>query len=163
MWLEILAWLKKFWYVPVIGLLLTTNMITNTQYKHVKSQLVAEQVAHKLDNENFKQAQALADKQAKDKEELLKKESKANAEKADASYSTLLGKYNASLLRYKTNQSGTIQPDYHQLPTPQGSDGPSPSPQFSSTISITIDDAQICAVNTARLQAVHDWATSSQK
>jgi hypothetical protein len=100
-----------------------------------------------------------AQEQAKvlDLERALEQERKdaENARKADEAYNDLLRKYNSSIVRYQASQR-----------TPGGITLSSSSSTFdgsyerseSTIISITLDDAGICAENTARLQAVRQWA-----
>lgn len=150
--------------IYLLGGLICLNLITGVGWHLSHKALVAEKAAHQLDNSLFKQAQKLADKNAQAEKDRLIKEAHANAAQADAKYSTLLSSYHTNLLRYRANQSDAHQTEYHQLPTPQGGDGPSAGAQLPSTsIVISIDDAQVCAVNTARLMAVHDWAVTLPK
>lgn len=80
------------------------------------------------------------------------------AEQAQA-YDDLLGRYNASLVRY-ANRSPTSR----ATATPEGgstgsTDRPSESPDVpDDLILITYSDAEICAENTARLQIAQEWA-----
>lgn len=160
--MEFLAILLKIkWYYYVIGLLAASTLLANTLWQHTSKELKQERTVHAQDISNFKTTQALANSLAEAQRTQLLQESKANAAKADASYSTLLTQYHASLVRYSLNHGSTSQAVDHQLPATQGSNGPSESPDISTDeINITHDDAEICAVNTARLVAVHDWAVS---
>lgn len=168
MWIVILnllrgavGWLSKLpVYVWIIAILAVSNLVSFSQWQHNAKMFTQEKASHTLDIKNFKDAQAKADADAKAMAQALIKESKANAREADANYTILLSKYNASLLRYHTSQSHSSQANSYQPPSPQGGDRPSGGPQLSEAITITLDDAQICAVNTARLQAVHDWAVA---
>lgn len=126
--------------------------------------LVKERAAHKLDVENFKRAQAEADSKAKSIKESLQQEAASNANAADARYGELLAQYRANLVRFKADQGRAEQPNHSQLPPAQSGDGASSSPVVpSNSIIISLEDAQICAVNTARLLAVHDWALNPPK
>lgn len=156
--------IKANWryYLPV--LLVCVQLGTLYEWKHTHDQLIAEQVSHKNDNATFKNAQADANAKAQQIKQTLQKESKANADQADARYATLLVQYRSNLLRYQANQSITSGPYNYQLPTAESSNGPgSGSDLPSNTIHITLDDAGVCAINTARLQAVHDWAVNPPK
>lgn len=160
----VLSFLKSHWKAILIGGLLTTNVFTIGEWRHTDAQFRQERAAHTADIVSFKDAQRIADTNAQNKRDELLKESKANATKADQSYSDLLAKYKSSLLRYQANQSGASQSDNYQLPTPQGGNGSGSSPDLlGSSVTITGSDAQICAVNTARLVAVHDWAIGLPK
>lgn len=160
MWLTLLL---KYWYIAVIAVLIASNAFVSFEWKQTQASLVHEKAAHAQDVLDFKSAQTFANNQAEATRLSLKKESEADAAKADASYHDLLAKYNASLLRYSASRSGGQEASNHQLPAPSGSNGPSTGAQLPAEITITGPDAEICAVNTARLQAVHDWAVSLPK
>lgn len=153
----------KYWYAWVIGLLLAANLFTGYELKHTRDNLTKEVAAHVKDIQDFKSAQADADAKALVIQTTLAKESKDSADKADTDYSGLLAKYRANLLRFQANQGSTLNPSDNQFPTAQSGDGPSVSSQFPKGIVISGADADICTVNTARLQAVHDWAVGLPK
>lgn len=153
----------QYWYIWLIAVLFAGNGFFYWEWRHTDAALKSERAAYAAQAASFKNAQAVANAQANAERAVLQKESKANADQADASYATLLAKYHASLLRYSTSSSGTSQAGDSQLPTPQGSDGPSTGAELPPTLTITGDDAQICAVNTARLQAVQTWALQLEK
>lgn len=160
-WTTIFNVLTKYWYLVVIGLLGLGNMFTYHEWQATRAALAHEKIVHAQDIKDFKTAQAIADANAKAIKLALDKEAKADAAQADASYSTLLAKYHANLLRFSAGQSGAQPTSYHQLPSTQGGDRPGASTQLfvvPTKITISGADAEICAVNTARLQAVHDWA-----
>lgn len=162
--LALLLALRKYWQLALFAGLILSNMTAFNGWHSSHVNLVKEQAAHKLDIANFKQAQTDANKQAQATRDSLIKESKTNADQADAKYGTLLSSYRANLLRYQANQSGGSQADHSQLSTPQGGNGPSPNPVLPSTsITISTEDANVCAVDIARLVAVHDWAVSLPK
>jgi hypothetical protein len=152
----------RFW-VPAI--LIITNVGFGLGWSHEHELLVKEQLAHKTDIQNFKTEQAVATAKAVAEKSVLQKESKANADQADANYTNLYSQYRSVLLRYQANQSGAGSTDNHQLPSAQSGNGPGTSSEVSpaGTITITMDDANVCAINTARLQAVHDWAINPPK
>lgn len=152
--------LQVKWYYWVIGALAASTLIANLGWTHTSKALKQERTIHAQDIANFKTAQTLANQMAEVQRTQLIQESKVNAAKADASYATLLTQYRASLVRYRANIGSGSQANHNQLSTPQGGNGPSTSPQLLESITISLPDADICAVNTARLQAVHDWATS---
>ena len=153
---QLLTSLIKYWQYWLIALLVSLLALCGVSLNDTKTKLVKEQIAHTNDITNFKNAQAQAEAQAAQDKVILQKESKADADQADAAYTTLYAKYHAVLLRYtsQASASGTQSTVDNQLQSAKGSNGPSEGPN----ISITMSDAQICAENTARLQAVHDWA-----
>lgn len=118
-----------------------------------------ERLARENDRKTYIAEQAEYTAKAQENARKKEQEYADKADKADQSYADLLGKYNASLMRYKASQ-GTIRRD--NLPistnTSEGSNGPSESSELpSELIIITYDDALICAENTARIKTVHDW------
>lgn len=161
---SLLSNIRKYWrfYLPLILVLLQVGTTYGWYRDH--NLLMKEKAAHQQDIKDFKTAQTAANAQANAERAVLQKESKVNADQADAKYAVLLAEYRANLLRYKASQSGTQQTYHNQLPATQGSNGPSSGSEVpADTITITMDDAQVCAVNTARLQAVHDWALNPPK
>ncbi len=158
--------LKSNWKVYAVLSLIALQAGTFYGWQHTNDLLVAERYAHTNDIINFKKAQQDANDNAQRIKQTLQQEAQANASQADARYANLLVQYRASIVRYQTAQSAASPTYYSQLPTPQGGNGPSASPvvpDSSSSISITLNDANICAVNTARLQAIHDWAINPPK
>lgn len=151
-----LPFILKYPFQILTVVFLATTIICGTGWSNTSGKLGDERAAHKADVTAFKTAQKEANDKAEATKQKLLKDAEINAKKADTNYANLLGKYNASILRYKANQSVSKPTNSDQLPSTEGSDGPS----SSTFISIPIGDAQVCAVNTARLQAVHDWAIS---
>lgn len=155
--------IETHWQLWLVGLLIAGNIFTAWEWNHTTTALTKEKAAHAADIATFKRTQAEADTRAQMIKQTLQKEAKANADQADASYSNLLAQYHGSLLRYASSKGSAKQPSNSQLSTTQGSNGPSTNTELPATLTISGDDAQICAVNTARLQSVHDWATSLPK
>ncbi len=148
---------KAYWrfYVPLLLVLLQLG--TAYGWSHDHKLLVAERLAHQTDVTAWKAAQASAESKIIATKKDLEKKSKEKADAADKNYTTLLAKYRTSVLRYQANQSVLSRPGGDQQPqAPESGNGPS----TGTNISISIEDANVCAVNTARLQAVHDWALS---
>lgn len=104
-------------------------------------------------------AQAEADRKAEAKRKELEQRAINDAKEADLRYGKLLGEYRANLLRLKASQGSSGGPSSSEYQAPASGPGPSTGTQFS-TIVITMKDAEICAINTARLQAVYEWAHS---
>lgn len=157
------SFLAKYWKECLVALLVLANVFTYHEWQVTSAKLVQEKAAHSHDISDFKSAQQVANANAIAEQKALEKESKADAAQADANYTTLLAQYHANLLRFSAGQSGTQQTNNHQLSTTQGSNGPSPGTDLPFKITISGDDAQVCAINTARLQAVHDWAIALPK
>lgn len=123
------------------------------------NKLIKERAQHELVVQQFKDTQAEANRKAEAKRVALEQESKRNAEQADKRYSDLYDKYRANLLRYQASQGSRPGPYSGSNQATEGSSRPSTSSELSgSTLTITLKDAEICAINTARLQAVQEWA-----
>lgn len=154
-----LKFVVKHWQLSLVVVLAVGNIVGFTGWQHTDQALKAERAAHQADIKTYKDAQTKADAAAKAQEQSIINESKVKANAADANYSGLLAKYNASLLRYRTDQGGSQSASGHQGDNSQGQVAPSTDgPSGSSGLFITLKDAQICATNTARLVAAHDWA-----
>lgn len=147
------------WKAWLIALLVLLQLGTAYGFYHEHGKYTKEVAAHAADNAKFVAAQKAADLQQQTEKKQLQTESKAASHEADTNYSALLTKYNASLVRYAKGTKGVAgtSGDY-QLPTTDSLDGPGADSDIPSRIIITGSDAEICAVNTARLQAAHDWA-----
>ena len=150
----------KYWKYILIALLVAANLFSYHEWQHTSASLKDEKAAHVADIKAVKKAQADAIAKAEAEKQTLIEESKVKADEADRSYSNLYTVYRTNLLRYQATQGGSSRPaDSQRSPTPEGSNGPSPD----TFVSISTDDANICAVNTARLQTAHDWAVNLQE
>lgn len=125
--------------------------------------LVKERAAHESVVQSFKDAQLEADKKAEAKRLELEKKATKDAQEADKRYSGLLAEYRSNLLRFKANQSGGSRPNSNYDEATSSGPGPGQSTELpSGELIISMKDAEICAINTARLQAVRDWALAQQ-
>lgn len=146
-------------YVTV-GLFLCL-LCTTVLWRFSVNELALEKAGRKADTLSYVAAQEKAKSNALElKIEQEKKDAKRK-EDADATADGLRRKYDSLLQDYARAQSKARAAN---LPSPskasQGSNGPSGGTELPETIEIPYDDARICAVNTARLEAVHQWATS---
>lgn len=148
----------KNWKIWLIAFLVLLQVGGGYAIYHEHSNYVKEVAAHKADNSKFIAAQAAANQTEQNIKQQLQTESKAAKHEADTNYNALLVKYNASLMRYSANKSGSSSAGDNQLSTPQSVDGPGADAYLPVQITISGSDAEICAVNTARLQAAHEWA-----
>lgn len=152
------------WKAWLIALLIALQVGTGYGFYHEHDKYIKEVAAHAADNAKFVAVQKTADLNEQNVKHQLQVEGKAAKNEADTNYSSLLGKYNASLMRYAQTAGGsTISAGHSQLPTSSGLDGPSTDTNLPAEIIVTGSDAQICAANTARLQAAHDWAIEQLK
>lgn len=159
----IIANFQKYWKYVILLLSVLLNFGLAWGWSSSHTALVKEKTAHQQDITNFKNAQAQATADAKKQAASLKKEGQDAATKADKSYTSLLSQYHASLLRYSANQSAASSAGNSELQPAQSGNGLSSSTDLPATLTITGMDAELCAVNTARLQAVHDWAIELQQ
>lgn len=160
-----IASVKKYWKIYLIAILIALQALTAYGWQHDHQALVAEKASHQADNNSYKAAQAAAVKAAQEEKARLANDNKEKAHVADQNYSGLLSKYRANLMRYQVAQSSTGSNSGGQSNSgPQGADGPGAGTDLSTgSVTITDSDAQICAANTARLQAAHDWALTLNK
>lgn len=128
------------WYV---GYQAIDHKLTREKWAHSETVLRYENAQHEAEVASYKKVLEEERKRAEE------------ARKADEAYSALLNKYNASIVRYQAAQrsSGTI----NLSSTSTVADGDYERSE-NTTISITIEDAGICAENTARLESIHQWA-----
>lgn len=146
---------SKEYVIMILGI---TTLVMAAGWDRDHKTLIKERTEHAQVVQNFISAQDLANQKAKAVETALVKEAKKNAEEADLRYSDLYDVYHANLLRYQAYQSNGSKPSGGKLQPTQGTLGSSKG----SYVSITLDDANVCAVNTARLQTAHDWAKEMQ-
>jgi len=148
------------WKIWLIVLLVFAQVGGVYLINHERDLYTNEKLAHAQDNAKFALAQKLANIQEQNVKQQLQTESKVAKHEADTNYSALLVKYNASLMRYATthSKSVTAATGNNQFSAPQSVVGPSESSSLPQQIIITGQDAEICAENTARLKAAHDWA-----
>lgn len=155
--------ITTYWKYWLLGLLVAIQLGTLYGWHYDHEGLLKERAAHQLDITNFKNAQKAADDKATAIKTELQTEGKAAKNEADTNYTSLLKQYDASLLRYATRPSGSKGPSNNQLPASQGTDGPSQNTVLPATLTITGDDGEVCAENTARLSTAHDWALKQLK
>jgi len=141
------------WYVS--GFLAVTTLLMAAGWDHTTKTLHEERIEHTQVVQMFTDRQTEANRKAEVKRVELKKEAEENAKKADLRYGALLAEYRTNLLRFKANQSNSVRPNSGEVRPTEGGNRPSTS---TEVLTITLDDAGICAVNTARLQAVREWA-----
>jgi hypothetical protein len=140
--------------------LLVSNVAWYVAWDWQKDRVVAEQRSHEKTKQNYKDAQAEATIKAYEAKVKEDEDNAKKAKKADEAYSALLSKYNASILRYEASQRAASTINLSSTSTTSDGDYQSSD---STSISITISDAQICAENTARLMAAHEWGKTYNK
>lgn len=149
------ASVRKYWryYLPVFLVIL--QALTAFGWYREHGSLQHEQAVHQADIKSYKDAQAQATAQAEQLKKQFTLASKVQADEADQNYSNLYNKYRTVLLRYQAT-SGSPRPTSNS--EPGGATQSANGPGESADVLITAEDADTCAVNTARLQAAHDWA-----
>lgn len=123
--------------------------MTNNKLKWANQMIVTNEALYKQAQAEYT-AKALAEKAR------LETENEERSKKADASYRELLGQYNASIVRYQTSQREISR--YYTSTLNQAAASPAGPSQSTDVLTIPLEDAKICAENTARLSAAHDWA-----
>jgi hypothetical protein len=126
---------------------------------HLK--LEAETSGRQADKSRYEAVQAKTELDFKNYKTDKEKESRDKAAKADADAAALSDKYHAAVLRYQAAQRKTSGPS--TVPSEGNTTESLDGPGESSLISITTEDALICADNTARLEIGHDWAIDLEK
>lgn len=133
--------------------------VTDLKLDTAKVRIKFEQEGRILDRTIYEKAQAEAANVAYEEKIKKDEENAKKAAQADADYNALLSRYNASILRYQASQTADRSTgSIHMSSTSTTSEGGNFSSE-NTEILITLEDAGICAENTARLGAVRNWAT----
>lgn len=136
--------------------------ITDLKLDAANERVTAVENLRDADKANYEREQAEYTATALREKERIEQENRERAEEADRRYGTLLNEYNASIVRYSRRAVGSPVGN-SDLPSPSGStesgDGPGTSTVLPNYLTIPMEDAEICAENTARLQVLHDLAT----
>lgn len=146
------------------GILITSLgwYITNARLTAAKSEVTTQKSLRKKDRAQYQAAQKEAEARAYQQKQRIERENNERAKKADQDYNDLLSKYNAALVRYRSAQRSASRSDLpRSSDSSESGDRPSESSELfenSEPVIIPFEDAKICAENTARLEAVRDWA-----
>jgi len=153
--------IPKDWIAPVlmsIGLVLMALGWTSTYNTLNKERDDHKQVVAQYEQtiKNYKDAQTEANEKAEKERKRILKEAEVNEQIANRQYNDLLTQYRSSIVRYQqAAESGGERPSGGEHQAAQSGNGPSTS---SGVLTISMSDAEVCAINTARLIAVRDWA-----
>ena len=152
--------MRGHWKLIATIILLALLSIQTLRVASLKSSLGAEKDGRLADRETYKRAQMEATANAFAAKIKKEAEDAKKADAADARYADLSGQYRAAVLRYQAAQRAAGKADLPQSPEgPASSDGPGGFAVVpTGSILIPQSDALICADNTARLEAVRDWA-----
>ena len=137
---------------------LTANYVQRDMYNNCVAAREADQKAYKAEQQ---EAAAIAYRNALE----VERKNAERAQQADAAYAALSSQYRASVLRTQAAQR-TSRPTHlsatpNSTGSPDGSDPSADVPEYPADITITTEDALICADNTARLLAAQSWALSA--
>jgi hypothetical protein len=154
--------LRVHWKLIAAAIMLALLGVQTLRVASLKSSLSAEKAGRLADRETYKRAQMEATANAFAAKIKKEAEDAKKADAADARYADLSGQYRAAVLRYQAAQRTAGKADLPQSPEgPASSDG---SGGFAvvptGSLLIPQADALICAENTARLEAVREWALS---
>lgn len=155
--------IKKHWIPWLIGGLLVLNIGSGLLFYQSHKDLSIEKAAHSRDIQSYKDAKAEAEDKIQETKDKLEAKAKIDAKQSDQTYASLLKRYNASVLRYKAAESVRSRPRGSDSNSSTGvRQGASGDTELSAPITISGDDARICAVNTAKLQSLQAWALTIQ-
>lgn len=157
-----LSAVRQHWRIALIAIVLLALTIQTFRLSATQSALDAETAGRRADATSYAQAQAEAAAIALTAKMKKEAEYAAKAEQADARVDDLGQRYHAAVLRYQAAQRAGRATD---LPvaaeSTESADRSSGSPVIPlGNILIPENDAFVCATNTARLQAAHEWALS---
>lgn len=157
-----LSLLKGHWKLIIGALLLAVIGVQQLRVVGLKSSLSAERAGRKVDRLSYEKAQAQAAVDAYAAKIRKETEDAKKADAADARYTDLSQQYRAAVMRYQAAQRAAGKADLPQSPEgPASSDRPGGLAIVpTGSILIPQADALICAENTARLEAVREWALS---
>lgn len=152
--------LRAHWKLIGLALLLAVIGVQQLRVTGLKSSLSAEKAGRLADRKEYHRAQMEATAKAYAAKIKTEKAYEAEREKADLAAADLGKQYRAIVLRYADAQragSGTNLPQpTESTASSNGPGGPAVLPQ--GAILIPQADALVCADNTARLEAVREWA-----
>ena len=146
------SWFSGVQTYITIGLLVAT-LAASAGWYVTGLRLDACKAGRTADRASYHQAQAEATTLAIIAKAAEEKRNEERRQKADEDYRALSAKYHDALGLYKAAVRKASKPDLPgQAPAPGGSDGP------GGYTLVPDGDLVICAMNTARLQVVRDWA-----
>ncbi|WP_257540985.1 hypothetical protein [Sphingobium sp. CFD-1] len=160
-----LSFLRAHWKPIGAAFLLLALIIQTFRLSATEGALSAEKAGRRADHAAYEKAQAQAAADALSAKLKKDAENAQKAEQADQRYADLSQQYRAAVLRYQAAQREAGSADL-SIPaeSPESGDGPGRGAVFPvGSILIPENDAFICATNTARLQAVREWAASLTK
>lgn len=156
------AFLAANWKYVLVAVLALGLVFTTHEWQHTSALLKTEKAAHAADVLAVKTASTQAQAKIAAEKAAIVQQNTEKANEADAAYASLLATYHSNLLRSEAASGVRSGPSGGQSANsaqgPNGSGASPVLPSITSALTISADDANICAVNTARLQTAHDWA-----
>lgn len=137
--------------------------ITSLKLETAKQQIVTEQNGRKADQASYKAAASEAKVKNLEEVKKINEENDRKAEVSDDRYDALRKLYDANLVQYARDQATKRNSGTVQLSSVTATTGGGYTTSESTEISISFEDAGICAENTARIQAVKEWADSQKQ
>jgi hypothetical protein len=157
-----LSTLRAHWKLIGAAFLLLCLIIQTFRLSATEGTLSAEKAGRRADRASYEKAQAQAAAEALSAKLRKDAENAQKAEQADSRYADLSQQYRAAVLRYQAAQrqaSGIDLPSATE--SAESSDEPGGGAVIPvGSILIPENDAFICGTNTARLQAIREWAMS---
>ncbi|MBT2186176.1 hypothetical protein [Sphingobium nicotianae] len=141
----------------VIVALGLTLMAQSHRIATLRGKLAIEMGQHETDLANVRAAQAKANADHLAEIDRLQSTYRSMKDEADRQTDRLADDFTARVLRFPAGTTAPGRADHAAVPgarTPEGPDG-----SGRDSILLARDDALICAKNTARLSAAHNWAT----
>ena len=151
--------------VALIGM--TVNWyITDNKLDNVRLELRAEEAGRLADREGYRRAQAEYEAEQLAEKARIERENNERMRKADEAYNSLVAEYRANLVRWQRDRAPRGTNSGSNLPAaPNPSESSNRSSErtgvptkYSEYVAISPEDADVCAVNTARLKTVREWA-----
>jgi len=157
-----LSTLRAHWKLIGAAFLLLALIIQTFRLSATEGALSAERAGRQADRASYEKAQAQATAEALSAKLKKDAENAQKAKQADSRYADLSQRYHAAVMRYQAAQGAARKADLREASeSAESGDGPGGSPVFPvGSILIPENDAFICGANTARLQAVREWAGS---
>lgn len=155
--------IQKHWVPWLIGVLLITNLTTGLLLYRSHEDLSTQKHKYEETVKSYKTAKEEAEDKVAEVTERLEKKAKIDAKQSDQTYAALLKRYNASLVRYKAAESlRSGASGGNASGAAAGGNGAGGNSELPAQLTISGDDARICAVNTAKLQSLQAWALTLQ-
>lgn len=156
----------SFWnnirnYVTVFALVGMT--VCYIGWDNTSKELETQVALRAADRANYEAEQSEYEARALEEKMEIERINNERVQEAEANYESVLAGYRNSLRVYQSRESARSTSSRSDLPGPapitEGSDGPTPDPGVPTEyLTISYADADICAINTARVVATYNWS-----